>query len=89
MIHDVNPDIVSMENVPNLQNQSIYHDFVKTLEKKGYQIDSKLVYCPDYGIAQTRKRLVLLASKLGDIKLIPKTHSPENYVSVEKIIKHI
>lgn len=89
MILDIEPDIVSMENVPNLQNQSIYHDFVKTLGKKGYKIDSKLVFCPDYGIAQTRKRLVLLASKLGDIELIPKTHSPEEYVSVEKIIKHL
>lgn len=44
------------------------------------------MYCPDYGIPQTRKRLVLLASKLGEIKLIDKTHTPDNYVSVRDVI---
>lgn len=89
MILEVEPDIVSMENVPNLQHQSIYHDFVRTLGTKGYKVDSNVVYCPDYGIPQTRKRLVLLASRLGEIKLIPKTHEAKNYVSVEQTIKHL
>jgi len=44
------------------------------------------VNCADYGIPQYRKRLVLLASKLGDISLIPKTHTPQNYMTVEDAI---
>ncbi|WP_268807948.1 DNA cytosine methyltransferase [Lysinibacillus parviboronicapiens] len=44
------------------------------------------MYCPDYGIPQNRKRLLLLASKLGEISLIKETHSPENYLTVRDAI---
>ena len=45
-----------------------------------------VVFRPNYGIPQRRKRLVLLASKLGPISLIPTTHSPEEYVTVRDAI---
>ena len=47
------------------------------------------VYCPDYGIPQSRKRLVLLASKYGTISLIPATHSPNQYVTVGDTIRDL
>ena len=89
LINEVEPEIVSMENVPTLLNFKIapvFNDFVKQLEAKGYKVWYKVVYSPNYGIPQKRKRLVLLASKLGDIALIPPTHSPENYVTVKDAI---
>lgn len=85
------PDVVSMENVPGLLNFSrsdVYADFVRVLEKN-YEISAQVVYCPDYGIPQTRKRLVLLASRLGEIKLVDKTHSSANYVTVRQAIGHL
>jgi DNA (cytosine-5)-methyltransferase 1 len=88
-IEGVNPDIVSMENVPNLlkfQEGQYFADFVRRLEKEQYHVTWEVVYCPDYGIPQKRSRLVLLASKRGKILLIPKTHSPDKYVTVEKTI---
>ena len=51
-----------------------------------YHISISIVFCPDYGIPQRRKRLVLLASKLGDITLIPKTHTADRYVTVRDVI---
>jgi DNA (cytosine-5)-methyltransferase 1 len=89
LITEVKPDIVSMENVPTLLNfkqAPVFLDFVNNLKQRGYFVCYKVVYAPDYGIPQKRKRLVLLASKKGEIKLLPPTHLPENYVSVKDAI---
>lgn len=92
LIEGVNPDIVSMENVPNLlkfQDGQYFTDFVRRLEEKQYHVTWEVVYCPDYGIPQKRSRLVLLASKRGKISLIPKTHTPAEYVTVKKVIEKL
>lgn len=89
LIIETKPDIVSMENVSQLINfkkEPVFKDFVTTLEKEGYYVHFEIVNCPDYGIPQNRKRLVLLASKIGSIDLIPKTHAKENYVTVKDAI---
>ena len=77
LVREVHPDIVTMENVPAIASfklKSVLADFVQTLRKEGYNVTYQVVYCPKYGIPQTRKRLVLLASRFGDIDLIPPTH---------------
>ena len=56
------------------------------LKENDYRVWVEPVYCPDYGIPQTRKRLVLLASRLGKIELIPPTHTPEEYKTVKDTI---
>ena len=63
--------------------------FVQTLREEGYNVTYQVVYCPKDGIPQTRKRLVLLASRLGDIDLIPPTHSIDNYVTVRDAIGNL
>lgn len=80
------PDIVTMENVPRVINHDVFKDFVSSLESEGYFVWYDTVYCPDYGMAQSRSRLVLLASKMGEIKLIPPTHSKGNYNTVRSVI---
>ncbi|MGV4437980.1 DNA cytosine methyltransferase [Ornithobacterium rhinotracheale] len=89
LVKEVQPDIISMENVSQLLNfkkASVFDDFIEELKKNGYYVYYEIVNCPDYGIPQKRKRLVLLASKLGEIKLIPKTHNKKNYVTVRDAI---
>ncbi len=89
LVKDVKPDIVTMENVPAIRAfrlKSILDDFVQILNDEGYVVDYRIVYCPNYGIPQTRKRLVLLASKLGNISLLPYTHNKDNYVTVRQVI---
>ena len=70
IIDGVEPEIVTMENVPRLIKYEVYDHFVENLKTNGYEVDDNIVYCPDYGIPQIRRRLVLLASRLGEIKLI-------------------
>jgi len=86
LANEMFPDIITMENVPNLAKQIIFRDFVFFLESKGYFVSYSNVYCPDYGIPQTRTRLVLLASKFGKIELIPKTTKKDKYKTVKETI---
>jgi len=88
LIVQVQPDVVSMENVIRLrafQDGAIFERFVDILEPD-YEVTPYEVYCPDYGIPQNRKRLVVFASKRGRVDLIEKTHSPANYETVESTI---
>ena len=86
LIREVKPELVTMENVPDVTKHKVYHDFVGELEQLGYQVWAQKVYCPDYGLPQIRKRHVLLASRIGEISLIPPTHSPERYKTVAQVI---
>jgi DNA (cytosine-5)-methyltransferase 1 len=93
LITEIKPEIVSMENVPGLMRfdkADVFSGFLKVLGDNGYFIDYKVVDCPQYGIPQKRKRLVLLASRLGQINIIPETHtSPDRYVKVRDVIGHL
>lgn len=68
------PDIVTMENVPSVARHDVFKDFVDALSRLGYQVWSGVVDSSWYGVPQVRKRMVLLASKLGRISMIPRTH---------------
>lgn len=68
------PEIVTMENVAGLKKRQVWFDFVSALEGAGYLVKWDEVACTDYGVPQNRKRLVLLASRLGPISLPAPTH---------------
>ncbi|RFS32174.1 DNA cytosine methyltransferase [Acinetobacter sp. SWAC5] len=74
LIKEVKPELVTMENVPEVIRHKVYQDFIDELKSLGYEVFSKEVVCVQYGIPQTRKRHVVLASKIGNIELIPPTH---------------
>lgn len=74
LVSEVKPDIITMENVPAIKTfklKNVLGDFVALLKSKKYHVSVNIVYCPQYGIPQKRKRMVLLASKFGEINLIP------------------
>ncbi|MBI3258707.1 MAG: DNA (cytosine-5-)-methyltransferase [Ignavibacteriae bacterium] len=92
LIKETKPTIVSMENVSQLlqfKNPPVFEHFCEKLKSIGYSIKPYEVFCPDYGVPQRRKRLVLLASLLGEIKLIEKTHTSKNYVTVRQTISSL
>lgn len=67
----IQPELVAMENVPELalRGQEVFDHFINTLERLDYHVDWKIVKCEDYGVPQFRRRLVLLASRLGELKV--------------------
>lgn len=89
VINECLPDIVSMENVPKIQETDVFSKFLNTLYNNGYSVDYKTVYCPQYGIPQNRRRTVLLASRLGKITIIPETHSRDKYPTVRQYIANL
>ena len=65
----IQPELVTMENVPELarRGNEVFERFLRTLRKHDYWFDWQVVHCPDFGVPQFRRRLVLLASRLGPI----------------------
>jgi len=86
LVEGVRPTVVSMENVPELTNHEVFARFTNLLNMSGYFVTYKNVFCPDYGIPQLRTRLVLFASLLGEVKLLPPTHNPKKYKTVKQVI---
>ncbi len=83
------PDVISMENVPRLLDYhggKLFERFEAKLEDAGYKIWKSVVYLPDYGLPQRRKRLVVLGSLHGKIELEPPCCTPDSYVTVNDAI---
>jgi len=77
LISEVQPDIISMENVPRLlqfREGRVFKSFLKRLREADYHVVWDVLHGPDYGLAQNRARLVLLASRIGEIELPAPTH---------------
>ena len=89
LVEGVRPNIVSMENVPQLATERVFADFLENLQRLGYSVSWKIVNCADYGVPQNRKRLVLLASLHGEINLLEPFYDEENYITVADAIGNL
>ena len=79
-----------MENVPRLQQAQPFKGFLRALKRGGYQVAYAVVNAADYGTPQQRKRLVLVASRLGSVAVPEPTHKgAENWVTVRQAIGHL
>ena len=89
LVADVQPDVLSMENVPRLvtfHGGALLKGFLRDLERAGYAVWARVVDCAAYGVPQTRQRLVVLASRVGAIELVPPTHAPQQHRTVRDAI---
>jgi len=89
LVKDIEPDLVTMENVPRLQEMTVFKSFVENLKKQKYSVSHTVVNCAEYGIPQLRKRLVLLASRLGPIKLLSPDIFGAKKTTVRDAIGHL
>lgn len=83
----VQPDFITMENVPSLisyKSGEIFSAFCETLRDAGYQVTWQIAKCEEFGVPQRRRRLVLLATRSAAISLSPV--SKENFTSVRDAI---
>lgn len=69
LVKGLKPLTIMMENVPGLKDYYLFKDIVRKLEKLGYNPKVEIVNVKDYGVPQSRKRLVMIGSLLGDIEL--------------------
>ena len=77
LVLDIKPSIVMMENVPGLSNKGkpMFDELLQTLEDAGYIVNWGILQVADYGIPQSRRRLVILAGRGFSIELPQPTHS--------------
>ncbi|XWK91747.1 MAG: DNA cytosine methyltransferase (plasmid) [Phormidium sp.] len=87
LVKETQPDFVTMENVPQLLDHQVFKSFLEDL--KGYEIWYRVIECVHYGIPQTRKRLVLIASRLGKVELLPPNLFENNTATVRQAISHL
>lgn len=87
LVKETQPDFITMENVPQLLDHKVFHDFREGL--KNYKLWYDVVDCVQYGIPQTRKRLVLLASRHGPIELLSPNAFERTVSTVRKAISHL
>lgn len=90
LIKEILPELVTMENVPGLLKKDVFATFKNTLIDLGYTVNYKVVNCSEYGLPQNRRRLVLLASKLGAIQLLePNDLTNNTHKTVREAIGNI
>lgn len=89
LIAMVRPDVVSMENVPQLadfKGGKFFNSFISHLQRAGYEVTWEIAHCPNFGIPQNRSRLVLIASLHGMPSLPETTHELGEYATVRDAI---
>lgn len=71
LVRETVPDFVTMENVPGILKEDVFQKFCRLLREQGFaHVWHEVVNCADYEVPQSRHRLVLLASRHGQIKLM-------------------
>lgn len=71
MVEAISPRTLMMENVPALAGDKRMKVFLKRISELGYKVGRKNVRVEDasnYGVPQRRYRMILLASKTGQIR---------------------
>ena len=84
IVQETCPEIVTLENVPRLAHLPLWREFVAGLEAHGYFVTWNILDVSKFGVPQSRRRLVLLASRLGPIDL-PKSRT-QKPITVKKAI---
>lgn len=68
-VQELDPITIMLENVPGIENYSLFKSVYSSLAKLGYSLKYKIVDVAKYGVPQRRKRLVMMGSLLGEIEI--------------------
>jgi DNA (cytosine-5)-methyltransferase 1 len=70
--YDLQPERICMEQVPSVL--PVWEQYADILRRWGYSAVTGVLDAADYGLGQTRKRAVLIASRIADVQLPAPTH---------------
>lgn len=74
---DLRPELLTMENVPGLVAHPAFKQFVGSLDGAGYSTAYGVLHAEEHGVPQRRRRLVLIASRIGPATLPVPIAGPE------------
>lgn len=69
LVDEIRPKMFVIENVPGLVGLfggQIKDSIIEKFEKMGYSIQYKILCASDYGVPQSRRRVVFVGSRIGD-----------------------
>lgn len=75
LAEELRPRAIMMENVPGLAATEIYRALWRRLDAAGYHLVDEVLQVADYGVPQSRRRLVLLGGLGFRITMPQPTHS--------------
>lgn len=77
LIDEIQPEAIMMENVPGLaaRGKPIFKRFLKVLRRLGYEYEWRIEQMANFGVPQSRRRLVLLAGRGFNVAFPPPTHA--------------
>jgi DNA (cytosine-5)-methyltransferase 1 len=80
-----NPQAFVLENVPGLAtlyNGKVKDAIIENFTALGYTVNFKVLFAPDYGVPQIRKRIFFVGIKGDEIFTFPEpTHMPHEYIT--------
>lgn len=85
----VRPHLITMENVVRITGTDVFLSFVGALEEEGYSVAYRSCFGPRFGLAQNRRRLVLVASRVGAIDPLPDLLEPNQAPTVRDVIESL
>ena len=81
VIREVEPPVVTVENVPAYQDTALFKLITDALDAKGYTWDVVEHDAADYGAPQSRKRMLLRAVREGSLPPLPQKTEPGDWYS--------
>ena len=90
IVDECPPDFIIVENVPGLNNaigKEIYKKFLKVLKKHKFSEAADLLDAKHFGVPQTRKRFILVASRRGSISLPSPATDTDQFTTVRECIE--
>jgi DNA (cytosine-5)-methyltransferase 1 len=73
-VEQVRPKVFVLENVPPLLKSAEYAEMCRLAEALGYKVEGRVLNAADYGVPQTRKRAIVIGSRIGTPSFPLPTH---------------
>jgi DNA (cytosine-5)-methyltransferase 1 len=82
-LEEADPLVFVMENVPELLRSAEFADFKERAETElCYRVEGRILNAADYGVPQTRRRAIVIGTRLGEVPWPTRTHHPKGRVPV-------
>lgn len=95
IIRDKRPKVFVAENVKgilSLEKGKVIEMILNDFRQLGYEVDYKLLNAVDYGVPQSRERVIIIGNRMGKKNIFPeKTHGKglKNQVTVKEAVGHL
>lgn len=73
-VEQAHPLVFVVENVPPLLRSEEGQELIREMQALGYQVQGKILNAADFGVAQTRKRTIIIGTRVGVLRFPQPSH---------------